>query len=94
MPSIDDFVERIHKQIARFAAEIPGGKAQVEIELHDGSVIALESILPEPGFGFITLRPHGRRQEEIVVPVGAVVRLRIGPPEQHPPFGFSKPGAE
>ena len=93
-PSIDDFVDRVLKQIARFAAEVPGGEAQVEIELHDGSTIPLESILPEPGYGFITLRPHGRRQEEIVVPVGSVARLRLGPPEQHPPFGFSKPAPE
>lgn len=90
-PSIDEFVERVLKQIARFAAEVPGGEAQVEIDLRDGSVIPLESILPEPGFGFITLRPHGSRQEEIVIPIGAIFRLRLGPPEEHPPFGFSKP---
>ena len=90
-PSVEDWVERVLKQIARFASEVPGGEAQVELELHDGSVIPLESILPEPGFGFITLRPHGRRHEEIVVPIGSVTRLRLGPPEEHPPFGFSKP---
>jgi hypothetical protein len=89
--SVDDFVDRVLKQIARFATEVEGGEAQVELELRDGSTIALESILPEPGYGFITLRPHGSRQEEIIVPVGAVARLRLGPPEQHPPFGFSKP---
>jgi hypothetical protein len=89
-PSIEDFVERVLKQVARFAAEIPGGEAQVEVELRDGSVIPLESILPEPGFGFVTLRPHSRRKEEIVVPVGAIARFRLGPPEEHPPFGFSK----
>lgn len=93
MPSIEDFVDRVHKQIARFAAEVPGGEAEVEIELHDGSLIPLESILPEPGFGFVTLRPHGRRQEEIVIPIGSIVRLRLGPSEQHPPFGFSKPSS-
>jgi len=91
-PSIEEFVDRVHRQIERFAKESPGGEAQVEIELHDGSLLPLESILPEPGFGFITLRPHGRRKEEIVIPVGAVTRLRLSPPEEHPPFGFSKPG--
>jgi len=90
-PSIDDFVDRILKQIARFAGEVPGGEAQVEVELRDGSVIPLESIVPEPGFGFLTLRPHSRRKEEIVVPIGAIARFRFGPPEEHPPFGFSKP---
>ena len=90
-PSSEALVERILSQIERFAQEQPGGEVQVEIELRDGSVIALESILPEPGFGFVTLRPHSRRSEEIVVPVGAIARLRLAPPEQHPPFGFSKP---
>lgn len=90
-PSSDAFVDRVLKQIARFAGEIPGGEAQVEVELRDGSLIPLESIVSEPGFGFITLRPHSRRKEEIVVPIGAIARLRLGPPEEHPPFGFSQP---
>ena len=68
-------------QIERFAKELPGGEAQVEIELRDGSVLPLESILPEPGFGFVTLRPHAAAKEEIVIPVGAIARLRLGPPE-------------
>lgn len=90
-PSIDAFVERLHRHIERFATEV-GGEAQVEIELRDGSLLPLESILPEPGFGFVTLRPHSRRKEEIVIPVGAIMRIRLSPPEAHPPFGFSKPG--
>jgi hypothetical protein len=93
-PSIDAFVGRVLDQVARFARDEPGGEVQVEIELRDGSVIALESILPEPGFGFVTLRPHGDRREEIVVPVGAIARLTLAPPEQHPPFGFSTPAAQ
>jgi hypothetical protein len=89
-PSIDAFVQRLHDQIERFAKALPGGEAQVEIELRDGSVLPLESILPEPGFGFVTLRPHSPATEEIVIPVGAIARLQLGAPEQHPPFGFSK----
>ena len=88
--SVDAFVQRLHEQIDRFAKALPGGEAQVEIELRDGSVLALESLLPEPGFGFVTLRPHAPAPEEIVVPVGAIARLRLGPPEQHAPFGFSQ----
>ncbi len=90
--SSDALVERVLRQIERFAKEL-GGEVQVEIELRDGSVIPLESILADPGYGFITLRPHGRRKEEVVVPVGAIARLQLGLPEQHPPFGFSKPAA-
>jgi hypothetical protein len=89
MPSIEDFVERIHRQVERFAKDLPGGEAQVEVELRDGSVHALESILPEPGFGFVTLKPHARLPEEVVVPVSSIARFRLAPPEQHPPFGFS-----
>jgi hypothetical protein len=91
-PSIEDFVERVHRQIERFAKEVPGGEAQVEVELRDGSLLPLESIIAEPGFGFLTLRPHSRRKEEMVVPIGAIARIRLGPPEEHPPFGFSKAG--
>ena len=90
--SSDALVERVLRQIERFAKEL-GGEVQVEIELRDGSMIPLESILADPGYGFITLRPHGRRKEEVVVPVGAIARLQLGLPEQHPPFGFSKPAA-
>ena len=93
-PSSDVLVERLHAQIERFANALPGGEAQVEIELRDGSVLPLESILPEPGFGFVTLRPHAPQAEEVVIPVGAIARLRLGPPEEHPAFGFSKPATD
>jgi hypothetical protein len=92
-PSSEALVERIHRQVERFAKDLPGGEAQVEVELRDGSVLALESILAEPGFGFVTLRPHARMPEEVVVPVGAIARIRLAPPEEHRPFGFSGPSA-
>jgi len=76
------FAER---QIERFAKETPGGDAQVEGELRDGSLLPLESIIPEPGFGFLTLKPHSRRKEEVGVPIAAIARIRLGPPEEHPP---------
>ena len=85
---MDDFVERLHKHIARFAEEC-GGEVQVEVELRDGSVLPLESILPEPGYGFVTLRPHASHPEEIVIQVGAIARITLGPQETHPPFGFA-----
>ena len=34
---------------------------------------------------------RGRRPEEMIVPVGAIARITLGPPEQHPPFGFGPP---
>ena len=91
--SIDALVERVLTQIERFAKELPGGEAQVEVELRDGSVIPLESILAEPATASSRSGRTRRRKEEVVVPVGAIARLQLGPPEQHPPFGFSKPAA-
>jgi hypothetical protein len=93
-PSIEAFVERLHRHIERFASERAGGNASVEVELRDGSVLRLESVLAEPGFGFVTLCPHveeGGGPEEIVVPVAAISRIRLSPPEEEPPLGFAAP---
>lgn len=86
--SVDALVAKLHQQIERFAAAQPGKEAQVEIELQNGTTLPLESILAEPGYGFVTLRPHGD-DEELIVPVSTIVRIRVAPSEQHPPFGFS-----
>jgi hypothetical protein len=91
-PSIEAFVQSLHKHIQRFAIERAGGDAAVEVELRDGSVLQLESILPEPGFGFVTLCPHraeGDGAEEVVVPVSGIARLRLSVTEERPPFGFA-----
>lgn len=90
-PSLEDFVTRLLKHIERFALERAGGEAAVEVELRDGSVFRLASIAPEPGYGFITLCPYTEEggPEELIVPVGAIGRIRLSPPEQQPPFGFS-----
>jgi hypothetical protein len=97
-PSLDDFVERLNKSIARFATERAGGHAAVEVELIDGSLLQLVSILPEPGYGFVTLCPHseeGETPEERIVPVGAIREFRLIVSEDRPSFrfGFSSPDA-
>jgi hypothetical protein len=86
--SVDALVAKLHHQIERFAADQPGKQAEVEIELQNGTTMPLESILPEPGYGFVTLRPHGA-DEELIVPVSTIARIRVAPSEQHAPFGFS-----
>jgi len=93
-PSLEDFVNRLHALVERFARERTGGQAAVEVELRDGSVLRLLAIRPEPGYGFITLCPveEEGRPEELIIPVGAIARIRLSPPEEHPPFGFA-PGA-
>ena len=92
-PSLEDFVARLHKHIERVANERGGGQAAVEIELRDGAVFPVVSIQPEPGYGFVTLCPHRDEGEpqEMIVPVGAIARITLGPVEEQPPFGFARP---
>ena len=91
---IDDFVRRIHQQIARFAEAHALEQAMVEVELRDGSRHILDTISPEPGYGFVTLRPHAAdndEQQELVVPLASVTQIRISPAEKEPQFGFALP---
>jgi len=91
--SLDDFVTRIHRQIASFADEHGLAQAKVEIELHDGGTHVLDKISAEPGYGFVTLCPHrtGDEPEELIVPLASVARIRISPAEDEPQFGFALP---
>ena len=107
-PSLEDFVVRLHKTIESFAARRGWDAAIVEVQLHDGTRFALHSIRPEPGYGFLTLCPYPEEQErpwprdegadgecppeEIVVPVGSIVRITLGEAEsRRSRFGFSVP---
>jgi len=88
-PSLDDFVKRLHACIERH-----GENVVVTAELRDGSRLELISISPEPGYGFITLRPHPEEESpsEVIIPVGALAQIRMHAPEERPRFGFSLPG--
>ncbi len=87
---------RLHRQIARFSEEA-GVPAIVELELPDGALFKLDSIAPEPGYGFVTVRPHpaeGEPQTEIVLPLGMFARLTLSPAEERRErFGFTLPDA-
>lgn len=88
---MEEFVERLHRAI-REVSEQP----HVQIELVDGSRFVVESIAPQPGFGFVTLRPHpaGEPPDAIVIPIGALRRIEVKrAPEPEAPFGFSLPSA-
>jgi hypothetical protein len=91
--SLDDFVARIHGQIASFAEEHRLAQAKVEVELRDGAVHVLDTISAEPGYGFVTLCPHreGDDLEELIVPLASVAQIRISPAEDEPQFGFALP---
>ena len=104
-PSLEDFVIRLQKTIESFAQRRSWDQARVEVELHDGAHYALHSIRPEPGYGFLTLCPYPEDEEkpwphggdgdgtctpqELIVPVGSIVRITLGEIEQHASFGFS-----
>jgi hypothetical protein len=92
---LDQFVNALHRRVQEFARREGIDRAAVEFELHDGAVIAVESIAADPGFGFVTIRPHPESQdepEELIVPLGAIRRITLGRPEPaRARFGFSLP---
>ena len=91
---IDEFVRRVHQQIARFAETHGLAQALVEVELRDGARHVLDTIAAEPGYGFVTLRPHATNKDEpqeLIVPLASVAQIRISPAEQEPQFGFALP---
>jgi hypothetical protein len=89
----EDFVARIHRQIARFARERGLERAVVELELRDGSRFELDAIMPEPGYGFVTIRPHPGDESlppELIVPVGFIERIELYAAQDKPSrLGFS-----
>jgi hypothetical protein len=91
----EDFVARIHRQIGRFAQERDVERAVVELELRDGSRFELDAILPEPGYGFVTIRPHPGDEDlppELIVPVGLIERIELYAVQDKPSrLGFTLP---
>ena len=90
---LEDLVGRIHRRIESFAAEHGLEQAMVEVELSDGALLRLASISPEPGYGFLTLVPHGEEAEpqELIVPIGAIRQLTLSRAEAESPIGFALP---
>jgi hypothetical protein len=98
----EDFVQRLHRQIERFAQEHEIERASVEVELRDGSRFRLDRVMPEPGYGFITIVPHEeqRRDEEdvpaeLIVPIGLIERIELHEAhDERGRFGFSLPAPD
>ena len=93
---LDDLIDRIHRRIQRFAEEAGVEQASVEVELVDGVRYAVESLRPEPGYGFITIRPHPGQDApaEVIVPIGSIRRIELNrAAEQRAALGFSVPDA-
>ena len=90
----DDFVERIHRGIARFAERQGIAQAVVVVELVGGSRFTVDSISPDPGFGFVTISPHPEEDApgELILPIGAIGRIELHVAEEEEPrLGFSLP---
>jgi hypothetical protein len=93
-PSLDDLVARIHRLIEQYAATHATDRSHVEVELADGERLSLQSLSSEPGFGFLTLAVEG---EQLIVPVGSIRRITLGPADEDRKPGFALPekkGAE
>jgi hypothetical protein len=89
VPPVEEFVAHLHRCIRSISEE-----PHVEVELADGSRVTVESITAEPGFGFVTLKPHptGEPPDAVVVPLGAIRRIEISrAAEVEGPLGFSLP---
>jgi hypothetical protein len=90
---LEQFVERLQRRIADYAQRNGLQQVAVEVELHDGGVVAVKELSSEPGFGFITLIPFDEPEEELIVPVGALRRITLGQAEEKlARFGFTPPG--
>jgi hypothetical protein len=90
---LEDLVARIHRRIEGFASEHALEQAMVEVELTDGALLRLESLSPEPGYGFLTLVPHSVEGEpqELIVPIGAIRQFTLSRAAPESPIGFSLP---
>ena len=92
--SLEDFVTRVHRQIERYTAMHAAERTEVEVELADGERLTLQSLSPEPGYGFVTLAVHAEEgvNRQVIVPVGSVRRISLGPAEaERARFGFALP---
>lgn len=105
-PSVEDFVGRLHRTIEEFAEARGLSAASVQVLLHDGTTWPVHAIHPRPGLGFLTICPYPEdgepwvpggpegehTPEELIVPVGSIVRITIGVPEEkRGRFGFALP---
>jgi hypothetical protein len=87
---LEEFVKRVHRRIDVFREENATEEVAVSIELLDGSLHLLQSLTPEPGFGFVSFRPHVEDDDpqELIVPLGAIREIRIGVAEPPQRMGF------
>jgi hypothetical protein len=89
---MDELVARIRGIVEAFAQEQGLEQAEVRVELLDGRELLVSSILPDPGFGFLTFELHARADEEprrMIVGIGAVRLIEVSRPDAERPVGFT-----
>ena len=87
---LDELVKRILRRIEVFKEEHGLADVEVSVELVDGSLHRLKTLSADPGFGFVSFRPHGEEEpEERIVPLGAVREIRLAAPGSELALGFS-----
>ncbi len=93
---LEELVTRIERRVERFVAEMGVERACVQVYLADGTSYVVEELSPDPGFGFVTIRPYPRDESpaEVIVPVGMIRKIELDrAEEQREQFGFSlRPG--
>jgi hypothetical protein len=87
-PSLEQFVARIHRLIEQHTVTHDAAQEHVEIELLGGETLSVTSLSSEPGFGFITLSVGA---EQVIVPVGSIRRITLGPADEEQKPGFALP---
>ena len=95
-PSLDGFVSRVLRRVEQYTATHSAERTHVEVELGDGERLTLRSLSAEPGYGFLTLAVHSAEgdAEELIVPVGAIRRISLGPADEGRRPGFALPSEE
>ncbi len=93
---LDDLIERIHRRIEAFAREAGIEHAYVGVELADGSRFPVETLSAEPGYGYVTTRPHPEEDgpAEVIVPIGSIRRIDVdSAADERGRLGFAVPPA-
>jgi hypothetical protein len=92
-PSLDRLVGGILGEIERYTATHTAERSHVEVELFDGERFTLRSLSADPGFGFLTLTIQSEESEAevMIVPVGAIRRIELGPADEDQRPGFALP---
>ena len=92
-PSLERLVAGILRQIEVYTAMHTAERSHVEVQLLDGERFTLLSLSAEPGFGFLTLDVHADDAEphELIVPVGSIRRIELGPADEDRRPGFALP---